>query len=151
MSHFIFNILIKYILIKRKACNLAANSFDYQNILETCCNLFKVLLSKFSSDCVDAKDYVDRKIESDIDSYKELKCEDVNSSTTSISIGDTEDVENDDQLPVQEDVYVHQSKRSIYFKKCESIFTGLETEIKNMDSPGKDLNIHFPQILHFIF
>ena len=128
--------------------SLLANSFDYQDILETYRNLFKVLLSNFSSDCVDAKDYLDRKIESDIDSYKELKCEDVNTSTTSISIGDTEDVENEDQLPVQEDVYL-QSKRNIYFKKCESIFKDLETEIKNVDSPGKDLNIHFPQNFAF--
>ena len=66
-----------------------------------------------------------------MDSYNELKCEDVNTSTTSISTGDKEDVENDDQLPV-------------YFKNCESIFKDLETGIKNVDSSGKDLNIHFP-------
>ena len=123
--------------------SLLANSFHYQDILDTCRNLFKVLLSKFSSDCVDAKDYLDRKIESDIDSYKELNCEDVNTSTSPISIDETEDVENEEELPVQEDVYLQQSKRSIYFKKCQSIFKYLETEIKNVDSPGKIYNIHY--------
>ena len=43
------------------ALSLLANSFDYQDILEICSNLFKVLLSKFSSDCVDAKSYLDKK------------------------------------------------------------------------------------------
>ena len=123
--------------------SLLANSFHYQDILDTCRNLFKVLLSKFSSDCVDAKDYLDRKIESDMDSYKEVNCEDVNTSTSPISIDETEDVENEEQLPVQEDVYLQQSKRSIYFKKREPIFKYLETEIKNVDSPGKIYNIHY--------
>ena len=72
-----------------------------------------------------------------------MDCENINTSNSSISICDKDDVDNEDQLTIQEDVYLQQSKKSIYFKNCESIFKELQTVINNEDNPAKDLNIHF--------
>ena len=72
-----------------------------------------------------------------------MDCEDINTSNSSISICDTDDVDIEDQLPIQEYVYLQQSKKSIYFKTCQSIFKELQTVINNEDNPAKNLNIHF--------
>ena len=57
-----------------------------------------------------------QKVQSDIEKYKELKSsEDV----LEFEDEDGEMNEVDDELPMNEYVYLQQSKRSIYFKKCE--------------------------------
>ena len=99
---------IKYrISLLANSCTLA-DAFD---ILE---NLVKVFLSKFSDDCADAKHYLDEKAQSDTEIFKELKR---NNSTTStqLELEETETEATENEFPVREDVYVQQSKRSVFF------------------------------------
>ena len=77
-------------------------------------HLFKVLLSKFSDDCADAKNYLDEKPQSDIEKIKELKR--TNSTTSNqLESEETEIEAIENEFPIREDVYLQQSKCSIYF------------------------------------
>ena len=96
--------------------SLLVNSCALSDALCILTNLFQLLLYKFSDDCTNAKSVLDQKVQSDIEKYKELKSlEDV----LEFEDEDGEMNEVDDELPMNEDVYLQQSKRSIYFKKCE--------------------------------
>ena len=83
-----------------------ANAFTLPDILDICRNLFKVLLCKFPSDCKGATDNLEQKM-SDIESYKEFTCENVDASAIPLTTPDPEIVDGDDDLPASEDVYLH--------------------------------------------
>ena len=121
--------------------SLLANSCSLSDALLILKHFFKLLLCKFSDDCSDAESFLDQKVQSDIEKYKQLK------SSEDLEFDDDVDGdidETDDELPVKEDVYLQQSKRSIYFKKCESIFNEHLKALKKInDLPNTQGNVFF--------
>ena len=121
--------------------SLLVNSCSLSDALCVLTNLFKLLLYKFSDDCTNAKSVLDQKVQSDIEKYKELK-----SSEDVLEFEDENGEMNevDDELPMNEDVYLQQSKRSIYFKKCELVFKQHLEESKELsDLPNTHENEFF--------
>ena len=90
----------KYFKVERKfikyTISLLANSCTLADAFDILEHLFKVLLSKFSDDCNDAKNYLDEKAQADIEKFKELKR---TNSTTSTQLEseetETEAIENE--------------------------------------------------------
>ena len=127
-----------------------ANSFAY--IIEIFKHVFNVLLCKFVSDCKSSKEFLEEKIKSDIETSRELKADYV---TTTISYQfpvAKSDADDDDELPQSEDVYLKQSKRSIFFKKCESIFKDqLDNSNSLSDLPDTDkIELYSPKFATYI-
>ena len=120
--------------------SLLANSCSLSVALCVLKDLFKLLLCKFSDDCTNAKSVLDQKVQSDIEKY-ELK------SPGDVLEFEDEDGEMnkvDDELPMNEDVYLQQSKKSIYFKKCELVFKDHLEESKELnDLPNTQVNEFF--------
>ena len=50
--------------------SLLANTISYHNVLDIFKNLFQVILRKSTQDCKTAKEYLDQKLEKNIESYK---------------------------------------------------------------------------------
>ena len=79
-----------------------------------------MLLYKSTQDCKSAKEYLDQKFENNIEfDYDELP--DPRSSTV---LSDNKTVKNEDDLPLKEDVYLQQSKRSLFLKNVKLFLRG---------------------------
>ena len=59
--------LIKYVV------SLLVNSTTLFDSFDTLKSFFKILLSKYSNDCIDAKNYLEDKASSEIETLKELE------------------------------------------------------------------------------
>ena len=94
--------------------SLLANSGTLVDIYEICENLFTVLLSQSKSNCNEAKQFLDVKIAS-IETF--IKESLITMPTTSFGndFCITDEVSNIDKYPIQEETYLQQSKKSIFF------------------------------------
>ena len=131
--------------------SLLANAPSYSYILDFSKHLFKILLSKYSSDCKDSKVYLEKKMDSEIESWKKLESDNIDCSGLNNKMYGT-NIENDgDELPVREVVYLQQSKRSIYFKDCESFFIKIQKGFKHEHARTDDLNVFFSSTFAIYF
>ena len=120
-------------------------------ILDISRHLFKILLSKYSSDCKDSKAYLEKKMDSEIESCKKLENDNIDSSGLISKVYET-NIENDvDELPVREDVNLQQSKRSRYFKDCESFSIKMQEGFKHEHARTDDLNVFFSSTFAIYF
>lgn len=109
-------VFVKYIL------SLLANTDTWSHICQVLQYFFKLLLSKYEEDCREAKNYLEEKAASEIETPF------LNESENNCISGEDSEYrfekceENSEKLPIFEDEYLHKSKRSIFFKKCEVIF-----------------------------
>ena len=123
--------------------SLLANSGNLNDIFETCRHMFVLLLCKSRSECHASKQFLEMKM-SDIESFKQDSLK--NNSFDSFENIAEEKQDNSDtgQLPLKEETYLQQSKRSLYYKKCKNIFDEVQTgiqkkqELQNFDS--EDVN-----------
>ena len=109
--------------------SLIANSFIHLDTYEILRNLFRLLLRKYSDDASEARIFLEEKTQTDIESYKHLNKDTLeNFSEPGIENENNkgehlnEEDENDEKLPIKEDDYLQQSKRSVFFKECQTIF-----------------------------
>ena len=102
--------------------SLLANAISYHDVLDIFENLFQVLLCKLTQDCKTTKEYLDQKLEKNIECYKQFDYDELPEPRPSTVLPDNKTVKNEDDLPLKEDVYLQQSKRSIFLKRCEIIF-----------------------------
>lgn len=132
--------LIKYVV------SLLANSTTLFDSFDTLKSFFKMLLSKYSNDCIDAKNYLEDKASTEIESLKVL--ENMNSKVPS-EIDNSDEVdpkEKDLDIPICEEEYLQQSKRSIFFKKCKILFKKQLDSSKPLNDnhdPDNELNIFY--------
>ena len=131
--------------------SLLANAPCFSYILDIIRHLFKILLSKYSSDCKDSKVYLEKKMDSEIESYKKLESDNIDSSGLNSKMYETNIENDDDELPVREVVYLQQSKRSIYFKDCESFFIKIQEGFKHEHARTDDLNVFFSSTFAIYF
>ena len=96
-------------------------------------HLFRILLSPYSVQCDSAKSSFEEKIVN-IENYKKEYLNDISRNEPETFDDIFEDSENPD-LPTKGETYLQQSKRSIYYQKCKSLF--LE-ELKNIKKQAGD-------------
>ena len=99
--------------------SLITNTFVLPDTLLILRHLFRLLLRQFSNDVLEAKTFLEGKMENDIEQYKKFGV--VDSLDHGEPLSDFSETEVSD-FPVKEDVYLQQSKRSIFFEKCQTIF-----------------------------
>ena len=78
-------------------------------------------------------------MDSEIESYKKLESDNIDSSGLNSKMYETNIENDDDELPVREVVYLQQSKRSIYFEDCESFFIKIQEGVKHEHATTDDL------------
>ena len=105
-------------------------------------HLFRLLLRQFSNDVLEAKTFLEGKIENDIEQYKEFGVVDsLDHGEPPSDFSETDETEVSD-LPVKEVVYLQQSKRSIFFKECQTIFESEDNcALKLNQALGKEANV----------
>ena len=94
--------------------SLITNSFMLPDTLLILRHLFRLLLRQFSNDVLEAKTFLEGNIENDIEQYKEFGVVDsLDHGEPPSDFSETDETEVSD-LPVKEDVYLQQAKRSIF-------------------------------------
>ena len=138
--------LIKYVV------SLLANSTTLFDSFDTLKSFFKILLSKYSNDCIDAKNYLEEKASSEIETLKELEGNNNVMPLDTIQTEEADCQEKEIDLPISEDDYLQQSKRSIFFKKCEILFKNELDLLKSLQVlPGNEHNIFYsPSFANYI-
>ena len=127
--------------------SLLANAPCFSYILD----ISRHLLSKYSSDCKDSKVYLEKKMDSKIESCKKLENDNIDSSGLNSKMHETNIENDDDELPVREVVYLQQSKRSRYFKDCESFLIKIQEGFKHDHASTDDLNVFFSSTFAIYF
>ena len=119
--------------------SLLANAGNLNDIIDICKCLFEVLLSKSNSRCKGSKIKLDEQI-ADIESFRE---EALNVSSVSCeNTTETKEGKNieDNDLPIKEETYLQQSKRSIYYKKCKVILQKLNNKLDKVEQQTLFIN-----------
>ena len=131
--------------------SLLANSHLVSDVFEIFKHFFRLLFCKFSGDCADSKNVLEGKLQSDIETYKEFKS-DNSVDSSQLSASNMELQGEIDDLPIKEDVYLRQSKRSIYFKECEIILKAeLELSESVSELPDIEKNVFYsPTFAYYI-
>ena len=81
-----------------------------------------MILCKSTQDCKTAKEYLDQKLEKNIESYKQFDYYELPDPRSSTVLPDNKTVKTEDDLPLKEDVYLQKSKRSIFFYRMRNYF-----------------------------
>ena len=85
---------------------------------------------------------LEKRVASDIESLKTFECDTFDNSEKTNHVCETDVADTDDELPVKEDVYLQQSKRSRFYKDCQSIFSSV-IQGNERDPKNDDLNKFF--------
>ena len=95
--------------------SLLANSGCLKDLFELLNNFFSILLSKFAKNCAKQKQFLETKMEN-IESFKEETL--FNNPYSDTEHDEVCDISEESKLPEKEEIYLQQSKRSVYYKKC---------------------------------
>ena len=131
--------------------SLLANALNDSDVLDICRKFIYVILSKSSKDCNASKEFLDKKVESDIESFRKFNLDDATSTNSSSEPSIETTTETEDELPIKEDVYLQKSKRSAYFEDCEIIFNTFKNVNEKITPKKDDMNTHFSPIFATYF
>ena len=132
--------------------SLITNTFMLPDTLFILKHLFRLFLRQFSNDVLEAKTFIEGKIENNIVQYKEFGVVDsLDHDEPPSDFSETAETEVSN-LPVKEDVYLQQSKRSIFFKKCQTIFESENNCASKLNQAiDKEANVLYsPQFAQYI-
>ena len=110
--------------------SLFANVLTYSDIFDISKHFFTILLCKFT------KSGLRYRI------FEKFKCDTFDNSEKTNNVCETNVPYTDDELPVKEDIYLQQSKRSIFYKDSQSIFSSV-IQGNGRDPENDDLNKFF--------
>ena len=121
--------------------SLLANAGNLDDIFDICTNLFTILLSQKSASCENAKNALDLKA-SNMENFKIKSLEPYFSSEDKPDQTCTSSKTNLSKFSETEEIYLQQSKRSIFYQKCKDIFENIKRSnaktISNTDVEGID-------------
>ena len=128
--------------------SLLANSGNLRDIFETIRSFFAVLLSKSNKSCTTEKLSLQSKMDS-IESFKEETFRFTSSVEENLEENFSDS--GSKELPVKEEIYLQQSKKSIYYEKCLAIYNQILNEAKSTnnnicDADNDDNNVHYSPI-----
>ena len=119
--------------------SLLANMLTYSDIFDIIKHFFMILLCKFTNDCKVSKEHLEKRLASDIESSKKFECDTFDKQITCVKR----------TLPIlminfqlKKAFNLQQSKRSIFYKDCQSIFSGV-IQGNERDPKNDDLNKFF--------
>ena len=120
--------------------SLFANALTYSDIFDISKHFFTILLCKFTNDCKVSKEHLEKRVASDRETLKDLNA--IRLITLKRQMCETNVPYTVDELPVEEDVYLQQSKRRRFYKDCQSIFSSV-IQGNGRDPENDDLNKFF--------
>ena len=138
--------LIKY------SISLLANSTMLSDALEILRHFFQLLLSEHSNVCLDSKSFLEEKAQTDLEAYRDLEATEIKHDSKDTLFDEKSDnkISDEQELPLKEDIYLRQSKRSIFFKISEKIFDQILTGQISDDENGERNAYHSPSFANYL-